>query len=285
LPDDRKDWLLDGNHAVLTPEYVEFDFVLAGLLSRALAWLIDSLIVTAAVSVFFFVVLFATAWVAPGFGMALFMVGYFVADWGYFIFFETVWSGQTVGKKALGLRVIQESGVRIGFLHAALRNLTRPFDRLPGAFLGIMGPAFYGVGGLCAFLSARQQRLGDMLAGTVVVRERRLKIPASLARPDVELTLLNDPAFRARVAKLTAEEEALIFAAALRREELGMEARLSLFSSLAQRLQDDAAFVKPAHLSDEKLVLLIAAAMVARNAERKKSTQGQAKHTRFALQK
>ena len=52
-------------------------------------------------------------------------------EWGgYFILFETVWAGQTLGKKAFGLRVIQESGVRIGFTHAALRNLARPFDRL-----------------------------------------------------------------------------------------------------------------------------------------------------------
>jgi uncharacterized RDD family membrane protein YckC len=284
VAEERKEWLLDGNHAVLTPEYVEFDFVLAGLMSRALAWFIDSLIITGIVIALAIGVMFAGI-VAGGFAMALFMIGYFAVDWGYFILLETIWSGQTVGKRALGLRVIQESGVRIGFLHAALRNLTRPFDRLPGAFLGMMGPAFYGVGGLCAFLSRRQQRLGDMLAGTVVVRERRLKIPASLSRPDVELTLLQDPQFRSRVARLTSEEEALIFAAAMRREELGMEARLSLFSTLAQRLQDDADFHKPAHLSDEKLVLLIAAALVARNAERKKITQGRAQHTRFALQK
>jgi uncharacterized RDD family membrane protein YckC len=283
VSDERKEWLLDGNHAVLTPEYVEFDFVLAGLMSRMLAWLIDSLIITAIVIALGIVVSLA-GMLAPGLAVAVFMIAYFALDWGYFIVLETLWSGQTVGKRAFGLRVIQESGVRIGFTQAALRNLTRPFDRMPGAFLGIMGPAFYGVGGLCAFLSERQQRLGDMLAGTIVVRERRLKIPASLARPDVELTLLQDPTFRARVARLTTEEEALIFAAALRREELGMEARLSLFSSLAQRLQDDASFHKPAHLSDEKLVLLIAAALVARNTERK-NVKGRSGGARFALQK
>jgi uncharacterized RDD family membrane protein YckC len=284
LPEERKEQLLDGSHAVLTPEYVEFDFVLAGLLSRALAWAIDSIVITGIVIIMGIVASFAGV-IAGGFAIALFMVGFFLVDWGYFVLFETVWSGQTLGKRALGLRVIQESGVRIGFLHAVLRNLTRPFDRLPAMYMGMIGPAFYGIGGLCAFLSNRQQRLGDMLAGTVVVRERRLKIPASLSRPDVELTLLADPAFRARVARLTAEEEALIFAASLRREELGMEARLSLFSRLAQRLQDDAAFTKPAHLSDEKLVLLIAAALVARNSERKKGTGTRTQNTRFALQK
>lgn len=281
MADER---LLDGNHAVITPEFVEFDFVLAGLLSRMLAWLIDSLVIVGIVTVAAMVIMFAGA-ALPGFASALFIVAWFLVDWGYYILLETAWSGQTLGKKALGLRVIQESGVRISFVHAALRNLARPFDRLPALFFGMAGPGFYAIGGACAFLSQSHQRLGDMLAGTVVVRERRLKIPASLARPGVELTLLQDPTFRARVARLSSEEEALIFASALRREELGMEARLSLFQSLAQRLEDDADFHKPQHLSDEKLVLLVAAALVARNTERRKASAGRGKTTRFALQK
>jgi len=265
VSDDR---LLDGHHSVLTPEYVEFDFVLAGLSSRFLAWLIDSVIIVAIVFLLGIILMFGGIALGGGVASAAFSIGFFLVDWGYFILLESIWSGQTLGKKALGLRVIQESGVRIGFLHAALRNLTRPIDRLPGLVMGLFGPAFYAIGGAAAFLSQNHQRLGDMLAGTVVVRERRLKIPASLSRPDVELTLLQDPTFRARVARLTAEEEALIFAAALRREELGMEARLSLFQSLAHRLEEDADFHKPAHLSDEKLVLLVAAALVSRNNER-----------------
>jgi uncharacterized RDD family membrane protein YckC len=279
------DRLLDGHHSVLTPEYVEFDFVLAGMLSRMLAWLIDSFIVLALVIAVGVAINFAGA-VVPGFASAVFVVAYFLIDWGYFIVLEAAWSGQTLGKKAMGLRVIQETGVRIGVLHAVLRNLARPIDRLPAVIpqgMYLAGPAFYLVGGGAAFLSKSHQRLGDMLAGTIVVRERRLKIPSSLSRPDVELTLLQDPVFRARVGRLTSEEEALIFAAALRREELGMEARLSLFQRLAQRLEDDADFHKPQHLSDEKLVLLVAAALVAKNTEKK--NLGGGKTARFALQK
>jgi uncharacterized RDD family membrane protein YckC len=197
--------------------------------------------------------------VFPGFASALAFIAWFLIDWGYGILLESVWSGQTIGKRAMGLRVIQESGVRIGFLHAVLRNLARPIDRLP---------LLYAVGGTAALFSQSQQRLGDMLAGTIVVRDRRLKIPSSIARPEGETALLQDPEFRARVARLSAEEEALIFSAALRREELGMEARLSLFAALSQRLQDDADLFKPPHLSDEKLVLLCAAALAKRNSER-----------------
>ncbi len=250
--------LLEGTHSVLTPEYVEFDFVLAGLFSRFLAWCIDTLVTLAGACAL--MIALSLAMIAfPGFASALGIVVWFALDWGYAIFFEWRWNGQTVGKKAMGLRVIQESGVRIGFLHAVLRNLARPVDRLP---------LLYAVGGVAALFSKSQQRLGDMLAGTIVVRERRLKVPASIARPEGEMALLDDPLFRARVARLSAEEEALVFSAALRREEMGLEARLSLFAALSQRLQDEADLYKPPHLSDEKLVLLCAAGLAKRNSER-----------------
>ncbi|MFZ5470396.1 MAG: RDD family protein [Myxococcota bacterium] len=248
---------LDATHTVLTPEYVEFNFVLAGLYSRFLAWLFDSVIVVfGAGTVLSALSVLMAAF--PGFGSALGFIVWFLVDWGYAIFFETVWSGQTIGKKAFGLRVIQESGVRIGFYHAVLRNLARPVDRLP---------LFYLVGGAAALFSSSQQRFGDMLAGTIVVRERRLKIPASIARPEGEAHLLADLDFHFKVAKLTSEEEELLFSAAIRREELGMEARLRLFAALSQRLQEDNGFYKPENLSDEKLVLLVAAASAGKKSQ------------------
>ncbi|MCA3016426.1 MAG: RDD family protein [Myxococcaceae bacterium] len=205
----------------------------------------------------------AMKFIAPGIGFALIFILYFLVDWGYAIVLEGLWGGQTVGKRIFGLRVIQESGVRIGWVQALLRNLARPVDRLP---------VFYLVGGLAAFLSPSQQRLGDLLAGTIVVRERRLKIPSSLTRPDGDTALLADPDFRARVGRLSAEEETVLFNAAMRREELGMEARLHLFSTLSNRLQDEVGFFKPPHLSDEKLVLLVTAGLAARKAEKARAT-------------
>jgi uncharacterized RDD family membrane protein YckC len=248
---DSADTLLDGTHTVLTPEYVEFRFTLAGLYSRFLAWLLDLLIVLFSTSV----VLTGLSFVMvafPGFASAIGIVVYFLVDWGYGITLETVWSGQTVGKRALGLRVIQESGVRIGFYHAALRNLARPVDRLPLLYL---------VGGLTALASRSHQRLGDMLAGTIVVRERRLKVPSALGTTGEE-GLLSDPLFVSRVKRLSAEEREVLLSAALRREELRMEARLKLFATLGARLQDALAMEKPAHLSDEKWSLLVATALL-----------------------
>ncbi|MDX2013989.1 MAG: RDD family protein [Myxococcaceae bacterium] len=306
MSDDRLH--LDGQHRVLTPEYVEFDFVLAGMLTRFLAWLVDTFVTIALSIAIVFIPVFALYlgaalgvgglvlyfvrrsrspdepqvlsvaligvgvvlllgglamdFVAPGIGAALVIFLYFLVDWGYAIVLEAIWGGQTVGKRVFGLRVIQESGVRIGWVQALLRNLARPVDRLP---------AFYLVGGITALFTPSQQRLGDLLAGTVVVRERRLKIPASLARPEGDTALLTDPDFRARVARLSAEEETVLFSAAMRREELGMEARLHLFSTLSNRLQDEVGFFKPPHLSDEKLVLLVTAALAARRAEKSRA--------------
>ena len=247
---ETPDTLLDGTHAVLTPEYVEFRFTLAGLYSRFLAWVLDELLVlfcTGALLTGLSLVMIAF----PGFASALGFVVYFLVDWGYAIALETAWSGQTVGKRILGLRVIQRSGVRIGFYHAALRNLARPVDRLPVLYL---------VGGLAALLSGSHQRLGDMLAGTVVVRERRLKVPSAIGAAAGE-GLLADPLFVSRVKRLSAEVRELVLTAALRREELRMEARLRLFSALGSRLQELLAMEKPAHLSDEKWTLLVAAAL------------------------
>ncbi len=245
---------LDGQHRVVTPEYVEFDFVLAGLFSRFLAWLIDSLIVVV-ITVGAGLVMGLLSLVLQEFGAALFFVLYFLVDHGYGIALETWWSGQTIGKRALGLRVIQESGVRIGFFQAAVRNLARLVDRLPVLYL---------VGGVSALFSQSQQRLGDMLAGTIVVRERRLKLPANITCPEGERQLLEDPLFQSRIAKLSADERQVLYAAAIRREELSMDARLKLFASLSQRLQDERDVYKPPNLSDEKLVLLVAAALADR---------------------
>jgi uncharacterized RDD family membrane protein YckC len=258
----EKPLTLDGTHAVLTPEYVEFNFVLAGIYSRFLAWLLDALIIGVTTGLVVAVLVILSVLTA-GVTMPLVFIANFLIEWGYFILLESVWSGQTVGKRVFGLRVIQESGVRIGFYHAALRNLLRLADRLPILYL---------IGGTSTLFSDSHQRLGDMVAGTIVVRERRLKIPAAIGRPEGETALLSDPLFLSRVARLTTDEAEVIFAAAIRREELGMEARLKLFAEVSQRLQEDADFFKPPHLSDEKLVLLVAAALAAQSKEKKKKS-------------
>jgi uncharacterized RDD family membrane protein YckC len=259
-PPSRVELTLDGTHTVLTPEYVEFNFVLAGMMSRFLAWLLDTMI-SMSLAAMLLVGLAVADLVLQGLGSAAAFVVWFFIDWGYMIVLEIAWNGQTIGKKALGLRVLQESGVRVGFHQSLLRNLARPVDRLP---------LFYLVGGVAALLSRSQQRLGDVLAGTIVVRERRLKIPSAIERPEGDTTLLADPEFQRRVSRLSDEEEATLLSAAIRREELGMEARLTLFAALARRLEEEIDLTRPPHLSDEKLVLLVTAALAARRARQQR---------------
>lgn len=91
---------------------------------------------------------------------------------GYFIFFEWIWNGQTPGKKLLKLRVIREDGRPITLWEALARNLLRIFDAVPGFVLPV-----YSIGLITIFLSRRDQRIGDMFAGTVVVRERTDEAP------------------------------------------------------------------------------------------------------------
>jgi len=251
--------LLDGVHRVVTPEHVEFDFVLAGLMSRFLAWGLDLLLIAGATLATSTIVSQVFA-LLPGFGRAVMFVAYFLIDWGYGILTETVWSGQTLGKKALGLRVIQRSGVRIGFLQAVIRNLVRLVDRQPALFL--VGPGFYLVGGAVAAFSESGQRLGDMLAGTIVVRERRTRLPASIVRPAAESPFGADPRWKGSLGRLSAEERELLISAALRREELALDARLKLFAALSGRLQRELQIDKPQHLSDENLVLWVVSALV-----------------------
>ncbi|MBL9037855.1 MAG: RDD family protein [Archangium sp.] len=246
---------LDGLHTVRTPEFVEFDFVLAGLVSRGVALAIDTLLTI----VLSLAIIIATSLALGGLAPPFIFIIWFLTDWGTLMAFEAAWNGQTPGKRAMGLRVLQESGVRVGPWQAVLRNLARPVDKLPLLYL---------VGGLSALFSQRHQRLGDVWAGTIVVRERRLEIPAALPTPSVDAATALDVRFFDRVAKFTAEEENVVVSAALRREELIVDARLALFGRLAAWLRDTHGLLQPPHVSDEKLVTLVAGAVVARRSAR-----------------
>jgi hypothetical protein len=92
----------------------------------------------------------------------------FLLQWGYFALFEAFGNGRTPGKRVARIRVIHQSGRGINFVEALARNLVRFVDYLPG---------LYAVGIVAIFLSRRNQRLGDMVAGTLVVRDREVDSP------------------------------------------------------------------------------------------------------------
>lgn len=155
-----------------TPEQTVFDFPLAGVGSRALALIIDTLIqIIAAVVVVVIMALTQAANRFAGINLgiwaeAIAILIVFCLYYGYFAFFEAIWNGQTPGKRWIHVRVIHESGRPIGVPQAIARNLIRFIDQLPGT---------YAVGLTSALISRQNRRVGDYVAGTVVVHERPLE--------------------------------------------------------------------------------------------------------------
>src|SRR5919197_621638 len=167
---------LSDDLVVPTPERVAFDYPVAGPGSRFLAQLIDGLILFGLLLILSIVA--GTLARASGQLALLFaIIGVFLLVWGYFLVSEAVWSGQTVGKRALRLRVVGDHGEPITLTQAIVRNLVRIVDFLP---------FFYGVGLIVLFAYGRGKRLGDLAAGTLVVRERqRISLYDLTAAPPV----------------------------------------------------------------------------------------------------
>ena len=240
-------------HQVETPEYVVFDFELAGLASRALAWGIDALVM-AALSVALLIVVGLAGIVLGAFAVAVYLAAAFVLQFGYFAVLEWAQQGQTVGKRVMGLRVLRLGGGRVGFYEAMVRNLLRVLDSLPLTYLA-------GAGTILA--SRRRQRLGDLLAGTVVVRESRRPLPAAILPEGARYNSLVEDrralaAARARVSPALRE---ILVSLALRREEISVDARMALFGRLADHLED-LGVPRPESLSDERFVLGATAAVL-----------------------
>ena len=161
-----------------TPERVPLHFALASIGNRFLACAVDHFLQTvglaAVVILFLLTSIGLDNWTerfaeAPKWAQALLVIAVFVIWSGYFVLFEWAWNGQTPGKRWLRLRVIREDGRPITFWEAAARNLVRLLDMEPFPF--------YSIGLVSVFVSSRDQRLGDLVAGTVVVREREAQAP------------------------------------------------------------------------------------------------------------
>src|SRR6267142_6090812 len=161
-----------------TPERVPLHFALASIGNRFLACAIDHAIQALTIllmAIAFMVVSNFSSLSdefsnAPKWLKAVLILIVFLIVSGYFAFFEWIWNGQTPGKRWLKLRVIREDGRPVTFWEATVRNLLRTFDIMPWPF--------YSIGLICVFISSRDQRVGDMVAGTVVVRERDVEAPS-----------------------------------------------------------------------------------------------------------
>ena len=166
-----------------TPERVPLHFALASIGNRFLAVAIDHFIQYLAIVLISLAVLSFAGMTGSLFGgeffqempkwtIAILIIVVFALFAGYFVFFEWLWNGQTPGKRLMKLRVIRENGRPITLWEALARNLLRIFDAVPGFVLPI-----YSIGLITIFMNSRDQRIGDMFAGTVVVRERTDEAP------------------------------------------------------------------------------------------------------------
>ncbi len=157
-----------------TPENVVFDYEVAGIASRCIAAAIDTFIILL-IQIGIYLTLFATLIVtfgelelsnldesAIGWIVAILGLIGFALLWGYYIFFELRWNGQSPGKRKMHLRVVRTDGMPITFTESLIRNLVRLIDFLP---------AYYGLGLIVVFVNGQARRLGDLAAGTLVVRD------------------------------------------------------------------------------------------------------------------
>lgn len=154
-----------------TPEQIGLEYEIAGPGSRFMALFLDLMLQAIAAIVLFFVLLAIgvpvglLGRVKSNWALAAIFLCLFLVQWGYFAAFEIAWKGQTPGKRQAGIRVINESGRQISYYEALTRNLLRVIDSLPTG---------YALGAVVMFLSPQHKRIGDFVAGTIVVHDRKL---------------------------------------------------------------------------------------------------------------
>jgi uncharacterized RDD family membrane protein YckC len=210
---------------IRTPEGIEFALPLAGPFSRMVALAID-LAVIATIDSIIQKLLGPLLVLGEDVETAVHVVLYFALLLLYGAIFEWIWRGQTVGKRLLGLRVVDARGLRLEPAQVIVRNLLRLIDALP---------AFYLVGGTASILNRHHQRLGDLAAGTVVVRTPAVSSPdLDKLFVDKYNSLAESRHLAARLRqKVTPDVARLGLEALLRRDRLDPTARLALFAALA----------------------------------------------------
>lgn len=230
-----------------TPESVELEFTLAGIGNRAYALLIDYLALSGILIGFLSIwLIFSTQltelietfagsnqriWLWLYAILALFCFFTFV---GYFVFFETIWQGQTPGKRYVKIRVIRDDGRPIGLQQATLRALLRPFDD----FL------FFSIGVFLIIFNKKEKRLGDLVAGTLVIQEERPVVSATFPVSEPSQNLATELLSTADFSHFSPEDFAVIREYLQRRGKMTTEAKTELSRKLARQVKEKIALEK-----------------------------------------
>ncbi|MGD9301277.1 MAG: RDD family protein [Desulfobacterales bacterium] len=233
---------------IRTPEGITFSFLLAGPITRFLAWSIDFMAIMA-VNKLLTILLGVLGILSRDLAGAAGIFGYFVVSIGYGIALEWHWHGQTLGKRLLRLRVNDVNGLQLQFSQIVIRNLLRFVDSLPILYL---------VGGLTCLISRRAQRLGDIVANTIVVWNPGVK------EPDLDQLLEGKynsfrkyPHLEARLRQhLSPAAARIALQSIVRRDELEPESRVALFKYIADHFKSIVTFPSEATdgLSDEQYI-------------------------------
>lgn len=250
--------MLDDELVIETPERVELHYVLANVGNRFLAAAIDHLIQASAILIVIVIAGAFSDWrLFNSMGVwaaALTVLAIFAIYWGYFVAFETLWSGQTPGKRIMRLRVVREDGRPVRFFEVFVRNLLRvavDFQPVPSYAIGVVSIIF----------SARSKRVGDFVAGTVVVKERATEAPLLeeiIKVSEIEQHRLNGEtlaAFTVDTRQLSEPELRAVQTFLKRRFELTEVNRMALAMRIAQpismKLGIDADALSPEAILEE----------------------------------
>jgi uncharacterized RDD family membrane protein YckC len=217
----------EGQHlALATPERALLSLPIAGVGSRVLAYLADFLLLLAcwfAAALAFSLAsdLFGAWGALSGLGQVLFVLGIFFVQWGYWTLAEVFWKGQTPGKRWVGIRVVRADGSPVGLFESAVRNLIRFVDFLPG---------LYAVGVVAMLIDKQHRRLGDLAAGTVLVRVEAVDLSRYAASPSAVASVPSGAA-----APLSAQDAEVLTDFLKRADALEAGARGRLSALMASR--------------------------------------------------
>ncbi len=237
--------LPDSELVVATPERVSFDYKVAGLATRGIAQLLDLLILLGVLLGLYFTAIAIGAAGADSAAYLVAILGSFVIVFGYFWACEAFWSGQTVGKRVFRLRAVGDRGEPMTFVQAGIRNVVRIVDFLPYG---------YGVGLVTLFVNGRGKRLGDLAAGTIVVKDSEFmalwQVPGGMPPPPPPPSATPPPPYapappayapaspaEMELRRLDPELRRFIASYARRRFELPPDLRAQLAGQLMGRLE------------------------------------------------
>lgn len=214
---------------ITTPENIELEYELAGLGSRFVGAAIDYLIQGFLIALLILVLVFSYPDITSQSPFEIFRSTFaagvilliFLILFGYFIFFETLWSGKTPGKKVAQIQVVRDTGQPIGFFDSLLRNLFRIVDFLP---------FYYIAGAVMITINPQFKRIGDIVAHTIVVRSKPTEKIATLPKIEVRTYLDVD------ISKMTPEEYNLARDFIIRRNTLNPEDRARIAGKISSLL-------------------------------------------------